>query len=87
MSGIGFDEARQVEFGSGDVLVLTTDGFFEWANTTGEQFGTERLVEFLREKHAIEPQAFIDQLHQAVLDHAGGTEQGDDLTAVVIKKT
>jgi serine phosphatase RsbU (regulator of sigma subunit) len=86
MSGIGFDEAREVEFGSGDALVLTTDGFFEWANRTGEQFGTERLVEFLRAKHELEPQAFIDQLHQAVLDHAGGTVQGDDLTAVVIKK-
>jgi sigma-B regulation protein RsbU (phosphoserine phosphatase) len=87
MSGLGFDEAREVEFGPGDVLVLTTDGFFEWANAEGEQFGTQRLVEFLRTKHDLQPEAFIGALHQAVVAHSGGTEQGDDLTAVVIKKT
>jgi serine phosphatase RsbU (regulator of sigma subunit) len=87
MTGIGFDEAREIEFGPGDVLVLTTDGFFEWANPQREQYGTERLVEFLRTKHDLPPEAFIEALHQAVVAHAGGTEQGDDLTAVVIKKT
>jgi serine phosphatase RsbU (regulator of sigma subunit) len=87
MSGLGFDEAREFEFESGDALVLTTDGFFEWPNPSGEQYGTTRLVEFLRAKHELEPQEFIDELHQSVLAHAGGTVQGDDLTAVVIKKT
>jgi sigma-B regulation protein RsbU (phosphoserine phosphatase) len=87
MSGIGFDEAREVDFAAGDVLVLTTDGFFEWPNPSGEQYGTTRLVEFLQAKHQLEPQKFIDELHQAVLAHADGTVQGDDLTAVIIKKT
>jgi serine phosphatase RsbU (regulator of sigma subunit) len=87
MSGIGFDEAREVDFAAGDVLVLTTDGFFEWPNPSGEQYGTTRLVEFLQAKHELKPQEFIDELHQAVLAHAGGTVQGDDLTAVVIRKT
>ncbi|MEM6856047.1 MAG: SpoIIE family protein phosphatase, partial [Planctomycetota bacterium] len=27
----------------GDVFLLVTDGFFEWANPQGEQFGTQRL--------------------------------------------
>ena len=87
MSGVTFDTPRNVDFASGDVLVLTTDGFFEWANPRGEQYGTTRMVDFLKANHALAPQAFIDELYKAVLVHAEGTEQGDDLTAVVIRKT
>ena len=79
MSGVKFDKPREVDFASGDVLVLTTDGFFEWANPSGEQYGTTRMEDFLKEKHALSPQAFIDELHKAVLAHAEGTEQADDL--------
>jgi serine phosphatase RsbU (regulator of sigma subunit) len=32
----------------GDMVLLITDGLFEWENTTGEQFGTERLASVLR---------------------------------------
>jgi sigma-B regulation protein RsbU (phosphoserine phosphatase) len=87
MDGLEFEATRTIEFAPSDVLVLTTDGFFEWANADHVQFGTERLVDFLRARHHLAPRAFIDALHQAVLAHAGGTVQADDLTAVVIKKT
>jgi serine phosphatase RsbU (regulator of sigma subunit) len=85
--GISFDETRDIEFQSGDVLVLTTDGFFEWSNRSGEQFGIERLRDFVRQNHAEHPDKFIELLHQAVLGHADGTVQGDDLTAVVIMRS
>ena len=87
MSGVKFDKPREIDFGPGDVLVLTTDGFFEWANPRGEQYGTARMENFLKANHALSPQAFIDELHKSVLVHAEGTEQADDLTAVVIRKT
>ena len=87
MSGVRFDKPREIDFATGDVLVLTTDGFFEWANPRREQYGTTRMVNFLKANHALAPQAFIDELYKAVLVHAEGTEQADDLTAVVIRKT
>jgi len=87
MSGVKFDKPREIDFATGDVLVLTTDGFFEWANPRREQYGTTRMVNFLKANHALAPQAFIDELYKAVLVHAEGTEQADDLTAVVIRKT
>ncbi len=83
---LSFDAPRQVEFGRGDVMLLTTDGFFEWANAAGEQFGTKRLEEFLQNNHHLSPSELIARLHEAVLAHAAGTSQGDDLTALVIKK-
>ena len=37
-----------LELNKGDLLVLATDGFFEWANSQGELFGPKRLEEVIR---------------------------------------
>ncbi len=86
-AGLQFEAPRKIRFESGDVLVLTTDGFFEWANAEGESFGTRRLAEFLKGHHALEPAAFIAALHAAVAAHAAGTEQADDLTALIVRRS
>lgn len=87
VEGVEFGTPREVEFAPGDMLVLVTDGFFEWANAAGELFGLARLKAFVRENSGLTPAEFIQTLYMTVLDHAGGTDQGDDLTAVVIRRT
>ena len=87
MRGAEFGEPREVQFGVGDMLVLITDGFFEWANAAGELYGTERLTAFISAHHEMQPATFIQSLYADVLEHAGATEQADDLTAVVLKRT
>jgi serine phosphatase RsbU (regulator of sigma subunit) len=79
-------EARILTFEPGDLLLLVTDGFFEWENPESEQFGVERLQEFIEAHCHLEPIEFIQALHQEVLVFARGTVQADDLTAVVIKR-
>ena len=69
----------------GDIVVLITDGFLEWENTSGEQFGTDRLAAIIREFSDREPEVIIAELYDAVLKFAQGTPQQDDLTAVLIK--
>jgi serine phosphatase RsbU (regulator of sigma subunit) len=71
----------------GDLLVLITDGFFEWSNAAGEQFGVTRLGEAIRRASGLPAEQIIEQLHAAVADFVQGTVQDDDLTAVVIKRT
>jgi serine phosphatase RsbU (regulator of sigma subunit) len=71
----------------GDLVLLITDGFFEWENVGEEQFGFERLADTVRKSSHLPPEEIIAELHQAVLAFAGGTKQKDDLTAVVIKRT
>lgn len=73
-------------FDSGDLLVLTTDGFFEWANGSEELFGTERLENSVRANRDKPAAEIISNLYQDVLNFAGGTAQKDDLTAIVIKR-
>jgi serine phosphatase RsbU (regulator of sigma subunit) len=70
----------------GDLLLLITDGFFEWENAFGEQFGSERLAAAVRKAKHLPPEEIIASLYQAVLDFADGSPQQDDLTAVVIKR-
>lgn len=75
-----------LDLNSGDLLVLATDGFFEWANATGERFGSERMSASLR-AHSDKPAGeIISSLYQDVLEFAGGTTQMDDLTAIVLKR-
>jgi serine phosphatase RsbU (regulator of sigma subunit) len=70
----------------GDLIVLATDGFFEWENEAGEQFGVERLIHAVREARHLPPEEIIVELYNAVKAFVNGTKQMDDLTAVVIKR-
>jgi serine phosphatase RsbU (regulator of sigma subunit) len=70
----------------GDMVVLATDGFFEWENAEGEQFGEERMTKSIRESRHLPPEQIIEKLYSAVKAFANGTKQMDDLTAVVIKR-
>ena len=70
----------------GDIILLATDGFFEWEDAAGEQFGSQRLEMALRASRQLPAEDMIQKLYQDVLAFAAGTEQKDDLTAVVIKR-
>ena len=80
------DPPNCLEMAPGDLLVLATDGFFEWANAKGERFGTERLETSLRAARSKPAAAIISALYQDVLEFAAGTKQMDDLTAIVLKR-
>ena len=75
-----------LDLNPGDLLVLVTDGFYEWANAQSEQFGSKRLEETIRASRERSSGDIISALHRAVVDFCGGTEQQDDLTAVIIKR-
>jgi serine phosphatase RsbU (regulator of sigma subunit) len=81
------DPPKLLELNKGDLLVLATDGFFEWTNGEGEQFGVKRAVEIIRKSKEKRPSELISALYAAVLAFSGGTKQQDDLTAVVIRRT
>jgi serine phosphatase RsbU (regulator of sigma subunit) len=76
-----------VSMKEGDLVLLLTDGFLEWENASGEQFGTTELNQLLQSISHLSPEEIIAELYAAVLKFACGTPQQDDLTAVVIKRT
>jgi serine phosphatase RsbU (regulator of sigma subunit) len=83
---VGYGPPQEIDFAAGDLLVLITDGFFEWSNAEGEQFGIARLSESIRANAALPPKEIISQVYAAVREFVGDTAQDDDLTAVILKR-
>jgi serine phosphatase RsbU (regulator of sigma subunit) len=71
---------------AGDLVLLATDGFFEWENDQGEQFGVKRMEEVMRASRDVASSEIIARLYDAVTRFSNGTKQQDDLTAVMIKR-
>jgi serine phosphatase RsbU (regulator of sigma subunit) len=84
--GLEYGPAQKIVLEPGDMLVLVTDGFFEWENPNGEQFGLERLSEAIRQAKDQPAGDIIASLYSAVLQFVNGTEQQDDLTALIVKR-
>jgi serine phosphatase RsbU (regulator of sigma subunit) len=76
----------KIHMSPGDIVILLTDGFFEWENKDGEQYGTERLAAAVRQFSDREPEMIIAELYDSVVRFSQGTLQQDDLTAVLIKR-
>jgi serine phosphatase RsbU (regulator of sigma subunit) len=81
-----FEDTVILHLSPGDIVLLITDGFFEWENAAGEEFGVKRLGDTIRESSHLPPEEIIAELYNRVLAFAQGTKQNDDLTAVIIKR-
>jgi phosphoserine phosphatase RsbU/P len=75
-----------LDFAPGDILVLLSDGIFEFEDAAGAAFGQARVEETVRRHHRLAPAALADALLQAVHAHAGGAPQLDDITMVLLQR-
>ena len=75
---------EEIEFSSGDMLVLFTDGITEATNAQDEMFGPARLIQLVRDHRKSSPQAVVDQIIHAVRDFA--KKPDDDYTLLVMRK-
>ncbi len=79
------DPQSRIHLDGGDLILLATDGFFEWENDRGEDFGVQRMENVIRASRDLAPAEIIARLYKAVIQFSNGTRQQDDLTAVLIK--
>lgn len=86
MADVPFDPPETFEMAPGDMMVLVTDGFFEWQSKGNEQYGTERMFQVLREHRDRPCKEIIEALYRSVIAFAPGTVQADDLTAMIVKR-
>lgn len=85
MADVPFDDITDVAFRPGDMLLLFTDGFYEWVNPAKDQFGSDRILQLVRDHRDRTAREIIQVVYDAVIAFAEGTPQKDDLTAVIIK--
>jgi phosphoserine phosphatase len=83
---MAYGPCQEITLAAGDMLVLVTDGFFEWTNAGDEDFGFDRLKEAIRKARDLDAAEVISSLHETVKQFTGGVAQQDDLTAVVLKR-
>jgi len=86
LDGLDLELGAPLELEPGDLFILITDGFFEWANTDGVLFGVERMCESIRNNREATCAQIIERLYDEVVAFSGGTVQADDLTAIVLKR-
>jgi phosphoserine phosphatase len=80
-------ESRTLDLQIGDIIVLLTDGIYEYENEAKEQFGMDRVAELIR---AGKDKAMIDLMEEIkakATDFGGKAPQLDDVTIVLIKRT
>lgn len=81
-----YGSGARIDMDPGDMLILVTDGFFEWERADGEQFGLEALERAIREAAELPPAGVIERMYDSVRAFAEGEPQQDDLTAVVVRR-
>ncbi|MBF0243759.1 MAG: PP2C family protein-serine/threonine phosphatase [Planctomycetes bacterium] len=92
---IGFDKGPLFEkllreeetiLGSGDRVVLYTDGVVESMNDKREEFSDKRFHEFVVKNAHLDSKSFVEKLVKEVKKHQGSAPQHDDITIVTLKK-
>jgi sigma-B regulation protein RsbU (phosphoserine phosphatase) len=85
MEGVRFEEGH-APLNPGDRVVLYTDGISEATNATGEQFGEERLVNFVQSlPRDMSARRVAEQILEALREFLGPVEPQDDMTLLVLR--
>jgi sigma-B regulation protein RsbU (phosphoserine phosphatase) len=80
-------EERRIVVEPGDVLLFYTDGIPEALNAEERMMGMQRLVDVLKRNAQRSAQAISNAIVDAYNEFTGPTEQSDDVTFFVVKRT
>jgi len=78
---------KQLEMKAGDILLIVTDGVTETSCPEGELYGTRRMLECVTRNKARTCKEIAERLHFELQDYRSSTQQTDDLTIVIVKRT
>jgi len=78
--------ATILELRPGDILLLLSDGIYEYRSGASEDFGQERVEAIVRDHHRKSAAELAGILLESVRRFAGGARQEDDMTVVLVKR-
>lgn len=78
-------ERETVELERGDLLVIFTDGITESTDSSGEEFGEDRLEAVIRENLDDDASHICNAILSATADFSKGNPQSDDQTLLVAR--
>lgn len=87
--GMSADDAAKVSridnVSQGDMLLIVTDGITEALSPEGEQYGLERLLEFIHIHSHQDVRNLVEMLHKDVDRFCQGAHPADDVTVVLLR--
>jgi phosphoserine phosphatase RsbU/P len=78
--------AVSVDMQPGDIMVLLSDGIYEYCNARNEEFGEKRMEDIVRANHDKPAAELAAILLGSVQEFAGNAMQEDDMTVVLVKR-
>jgi sigma-B regulation protein RsbU (phosphoserine phosphatase) len=84
--GVTFNEVT-LPLANDDVFLFCSDGASEAMNNRLELFGTQRVVEVVRESRTLSAREIVQNVVDAVDAHRAGHPPNDDTTIVALKLT
>ncbi len=70
----------------GDILVLLSDGVYEFANREGAQFGEDRVAGLMKYHYDLPMAELSKQIFSALAEFGAGARQADDISIVLVKR-
>jgi serine phosphatase RsbU (regulator of sigma subunit) len=70
----------------GDILVLLSDGIYEYCDSHGAQFGEQRAMDLVAAYRHERMDALCERLLAGLQAFAAGAPQEDDITVVLVKR-
>jgi serine phosphatase RsbU (regulator of sigma subunit) len=78
-------EQETFQLETGDTVVIFSDGVSEAQSASGEEYGEERMVEYLAANRHASPAELRDGLIGRVREFSAGAPQSDDITVLVVR--
>ena len=78
-------EEHEVQLAPGDTAILYTDGAVEALNSANEEYGPDRFVAGLQQRHARSAREQIEGVLLEIGNYTGGIPQQDDITLLAVK--
>ena len=78
--------SSRLQLEPGDVMILLTDGFYEYQDNSDNFFGKERVAEIVLRYHDRPARELLNELLAATQQFAHGAPQLDDMTGLVIRR-
>jgi len=74
-----------LELNLGDLVFLYTDGVTEAANRNDDFFGEQKLLDLLKNNHALQPENLVAEIFNEIRNFTDEAKQNDDITILSIK--
>ena len=80
-----YEDNQKTDLSSGEIVFLSTDGFWEARNQKGEMLGKEPILDTIRQNAASDATQIVDAIFDTLNKFRGEIKIEDDITSVVIK--